>query len=482
MPAQICGSNTCAATLLFPATSAHELSGEGADDENLDLPPPDGPLNEDDSCGPVEEEENLDPAADLKEKDDDETGIDLDPVSLIDTVEDRVADAADLNAIDVGSLADDIALPDDEDGAADDAGPADDYEEPGLFDGSEVDDAGVGTGEDLGEFIDENALPSLGEGNERGLDEPLDAAFDESAPRWDRSRFQAASELSVHVPCRLLAVSGSRVVAAGPSVFVVRSDAGVSRGTGPAAKIAAVSALDDLVLVATTTGELLLSKDAGAAWASVGRIQPTAMARVVLASTPGRFWISQAGALWSVRCVGNRLEPPALVRKTETVAIAAAGSSLVVFSAPGKALALEKLRGDDETSTPVVLSESWFEGENDVVAAAACPNASALASKRSVLIARNGGESLCTHQIAGVRALAFAGDDDTVPLLALVVDPALDGAARVFDVGALKDPVIVAEIASGAHEHAAIAWDALREVLWVACDAGLIAFKRVARH
>ena len=122
-----------------------------------------------------------------------------------------------------------------------------------------------------------------------------------------------------------------------------------------------------------------------------------------------------------------------------------------------------------------------------------------------------------TSEWEGVVALAFGGDDTSSPLLALLATTggcrALrgDGVASngvLVGIPAASEPRIVAELddalcahqggaaaskaqrgSRASHSHAgppwaiaAVAWDATREALWIACPMGLLALGLTRRH
>lgn len=478
-----------AATIILaampPLSSASSTAGPPSihDEEELELPPLDGVLDDeeaDDHGEPDDHDIADEPALGEEEG----AGLDLDPTSELDAVDDAPAEGNEPahEAVDIGSLADAIELPDEGPRGADERGlTREEEEEASPFDAQGIDDAGSGTGEDLAGFVDEGALPSL------GVDDGAEAApVVEASPRWDRGRYHVATGLGAEVPCGLLAVSSSYVVAVGPAVMLVRDDARMALGTGPDIDAVAVAATEDAIFVVSRRGALFASTDGGAAWMPAAAPSPEGPP-IELAATPGRLWVRRRGSLSSMRYrEADRPEPQVVVRKEGVRAMAVAGSALVVLSERSGELVIERLRGDDEASEaeplPEPLQAVAAEG-TPVLAAAAGGRALALLAGGAVHVSRDGGRSFRKIEAGPALAVAFAGQGESACAMALVA-----GERRAEDAAALVeiDPggacTRVAEIAGAAGGPAALAWDGAREVMWVACEAGLIAFERSARH
>lgn len=454
------------------------------DDEELELPPLDGVLDDEEPAGGGGHDDEIDEAPLLG--DDDGAAFDLDPAAEIDAIDEHAAEGSDAahDAVDVGSLADAIALPDEGPRATDEHGLAHEEHDASPFDTQTSDEAGAGTGEDLAAFVDEGALPPLGANDGDELAPGAHLAQAGRASRWDRGRYHLATGLGAEVPCRLLAVSASHVVAAGPAVLVVRDGARMSRGGDPDIDAVAVAAMDGAIFAASRRGALFASTDGGDTWAPAGTLHPSAPP-IELAATPGRLWIRQQGALWSTRWSEGGAEPQVLVRKEGVRAMAAAGSSLVILAEREGHLAIERLRGDDEASAPEPLPEAMTAAAEGASMPAAGDGGRALVLLAGGVahVSRDGGRSFRVCHTGPALAASFVGTGPGARLLLLTrSERAGIAAAFVLEIDEAGTETRVAEIAAGGEGAAAIVWDPTREALWVACDAGLLAFQRSAKH
>jgi hypothetical protein len=458
------------------------------DEEELELPPLDGLADEEerDVARPLEEP---DIAEEASPGEDDGTGIDLDPAAELDVLDDAPGEGSEAarDAVDIGSLADAIALMDERPHAPDGQGLAHDEEEASLFDGQGSEDAGIGTGEDPAGFVDEDALPPLGvDDDEDGGARAAPQRPAQRASPWDRGRYHVATRLGAEVPCGLLAVSAAYVVAAGPAVLVVGHGARMARGSGPDIDAVAVAATEDTIFAASRRGVLFASTDGGDTWTAIGTLSPAAPP-IELAATPGRLWICQRGALWSLRwSVSGRAEPLVLVRKEGVRAMASVGTALLLLAERSGDVALERLRGDDEASEAEALPEAVRAAAAEgapLLAAAAGGRAIALGVGRAVHVSRDGGRTFQRCDTGPARAVTFAGTEEGAHAMVLVPgERRADGVAHLVEVDPDGACTRVAEIAGAGLGLAALAWDPAREVLWIACGAGLLAFERSARH
>jgi len=462
------------------------------EEEELELPPLDGTLDEREESDDEGDDVEID--GELSVDGDDGVAAELDPGVTLDVEDEPGADGdeAARDAVDVGAMTDAIALLDEEERTTDEEGLLRYDEDESPFDAHGDDEAGAGTGEDPSGFVDERALPPL-DADER--DEAAgalrQAAFGEQAVPWSRARWRVASGMGAQVPCSLVAVSSAHVVAAGPTVLVARGGARVTSGVGPDVDAVAVAATDEAIFVAPRRGPLFVSTDGGATWATGSVPWPSATGPLEVAATPGRLWICEGGALWSVRWdKGSRPEPPLLVRASGVRAMAAADTTLVILAERDADLVMERLRGDDEAPPAEAVPRALRAAIGDAgpgLAAAAGGRAIAVIAGRSVYVSRDGGRSYGEHEAGSALAVAFAGDgeDAQALVLATAAERGRDAPLYLMETGDDGGLVRVAEVASGAGASAcgaALAWDAAREVVWVACSAGLLAFERAPRH
>jgi hypothetical protein len=466
------------------------------EEEDLDLPPLDGALDDDEGSGVagVEDEIGDEPEG----AGDDAAAIDLDPGVTLDVGEEPSDGEADLvgEAVDIGSIADALAVTDEGDRASDESGLADEPEDQSPFDTASEDEAGAGTGEDPAAFVDEDHLPPLDGEPEDGAAGALGQACGiEPALGRERARWRVASGRGAQVPCWLVAVSPACVVAAGPTVLVAREGTRAPSAAGAGIDAVALAASDEAIFAVARRGALLASVDGGDSWATGSVPWPASRGALAIAATPGRLWICDGGALWSVRWSRrSRPEPPILVRAEGVRAMVAAGSTLVILAQRGDDLAVERLRGDDEATPAQAVPPPVRAAIGDappILAASASGRSIAILAGGAVHVTRDGGRTFRRIKVAAIAA-AFAGDDDEDDARLVVLASGAEGErdrgrgalflAEVDEDGGAVERV--ADVPGGAEAsgRAAMAWDGAREVLWVACAAGLVGFERSAQH
>ncbi|MGK4002756.1 hypothetical protein WMF31_09050 [Sorangium sp. So ce1036] len=303
------------------------------------------------------------------------------------------------------------------------------------------------------------------------------------------------------------------------TVLVVDPGALPARRAGIDASAASIALTDGALLIATRRGNLLFSEDRGktasplGAWGSGG-------AQVTLATTPGRLWVLSGKTLWSpaAGAVAHSLDAgasaaagaprrdagaappraslsPGPAVRDSVLRMSASGGVIVALTSAPSGPQLERLRGDDEGSPLLPLSGAArraAEANDGQLAAAAGGRALALSGAGLLCVSRDGGETFRVLEgLPPVVALAFAGDHKAAPLLALVAREG-ERRAQLVHVPASAAPTLVAEIGAAPHGEleeepaspgaAALAWDPSREVVWVACWAGLLALSRQRKH
>ncbi|KYF67179.1 hypothetical protein [Sorangium cellulosum] len=305
------------------------------------------------------------------------------------------------------------------------------------------------------------------------------------------------------------------------TVLVVDAGALAARRAGVDASASSIALSDAALLIATRRGNLLLSDDRGktasplGAWGSGG-------APVTLAMTPGRLWVLSGKTLWSPAAgavvvppeTGSAVTPgsarreaaPAPARGALSLSLgpalrdgvlrmSASEGVIVALTSTEAGPQLERLRGDDEGSPAVPLSGAArraAEADDGRLAAASGGRSVALSGAGLLCVSRDGGETFRVIEgLPLVVALAFAGDHRGSALLALVAREG-ERRAQLVHVPSNAAPTLIAEIEATPHgaaeddaagmPRAAIAWDASREVVWVACSAGLLALTRQRKH
>jgi hypothetical protein len=215
---------------------------------------------------------------------------------------------------------------------------------------------------------------------------------------------------------------------------------------------------------------------------------------VALAATPGRLWILAEGTLWSLAAGAGAAVPmiPA-PREGCVIRIAASGGSLLALSQARGAARLERVRGDDEGAAEIPLSGAALRAASArgaALAAGAKGRAIALAGADVLCVSRDGGVTFRAFGgLPPVLALAFAGEDEAAPLLALCAREG-DARAEVAQVRARGEATLIAAIGQergdedegAASGPAAMAWDPSREVAWIACRVGLAAIAPKREH
>jgi hypothetical protein len=261
----------------------------------------------------------------------------------------------------------------------------------------------------------------------------------------------------------------------------------------------AVALGEEALVAATARGQLLVTHDFGATVSSFGAYRTGAVAPgLELATTPGRLWVREGGAL---SCGTLPAQPAMPVRERGVLAITASSGTLLALTVTSGVPGIERFRGDDEDRKQVPLPEparAIVERAKGSVllAASAAGRCLALGDGRRVALSRDAGVTFALSDLGRVIALAFGGESADATLLGLL---APEGTARAYLVawGASGDAMRIGEVAivdrdtqegsptaeaDQAEASATIAWDAARELVWVASGAGLVALGWPQRH
>ncbi|EYF05714.1 hypothetical protein [Chondromyces apiculatus] len=469
----------------------------------LELPPLD--MDEEPEAREDDLADLLDTPGDEGDPFDDTEARDLDVVELdVDPAEGTEGGSEDEKEIDVGPLDEGMSL-DEEDG-----GWAGDEQEGGQH-GDDIDDVDAGeddggaegTGEAPEDAVDEGELPALDaddEGNYEGKDllGELPDLPDDPPPAWDPSPWATVAGAGAEVPCCALAVTGAQVVAGGSVLLVVPAGEQVARRPGldaMASAVAVADGADGAIVVATQRGRLLRSEDQGVSASPLGGWRTTGGTSAMLATTPGRLWIASEGTLWSLSEGAGAVAPAiAASREGGITGIAASGGALLALWQGKGTAQLMRVRGDDELPVDIALSGAALHVASvrgALIAAGAQGRALALGGAEVLCVSRDGGTSF---QVVGglgrVVALAFAGEEASAPLLALcaregeahaelVKVPESGAPTRIAALGEARQSEEDEDLGFGA---AALAWDAGREVAWIACQLGLLAVAPKPEH
>ena len=116
-----------------------------------------------------------------------------------------------------------------------------------------------------------------------------------------------------------------------------------------------------------------------------------------------------------------------------------------------------------------------------LLGAAAKGRAVAITDGASLSVSRDAGASFNRLPIVGIRALCFAGEEATAPLLVLRSNPSATEAALLeLDQGG--EALLRALLPGAGGGPAAMVWDATRRCVWVACASGLLALAPPPPH
>lgn len=501
-----------------PPTSRPKRPLDLENEEEMELPPLDADDDDEEAADPALEEGLIPPDDDGGDLLDDATAADLEIGIDIGSDDDDPTggDEPAEEGIDVGPLDEGIEDEDDAERpagspigrAGEDAGerhgPDDAFDDLDDLDDGDDDGGQEGTDEPIEDEVNDEDLPELDAdegGDFEGEDliaELQDQALEDRLPPWDAARWVAREGAGAAVPCCAVAVGRARVAAAGDVLLLVDEGAHATRRAGATAGGVSLAIAEAAIFVATARGGLIAVSDAGGGPSAIASWRAR-RGPIELAATPGRLWIRSSDALWriptSVDAAPAEAGPPASIRDRGIQAITVSGGSLIALTIDATGASIERKRGDDEGWQVTPLTGDAMRaarGDGARIAATAGGAALCIADPtRDLCVSRDGGASFHALPLQGVVAVAFAGDDPTAPLLA-VLD--VEEGAYVALVPASGHPTLVAEIAAAGSDDpgggddiaplgpAAVAWDATREVAWIASRAGLLALGRARKH
>lgn len=484
------------------------MPAQKRDDDDLPLPPPlHGTLDEapheelhDEGSADIEHEVAQVPedfpahALDDSEARDLDVGAELDHV-LPDHLSPDEEDGATASAgVDIGDSVVDLATDSlsDEGHLDDSTGIDGDADHDGIdhdgFDAGEDDGGAEGTSERIEDEVDPDQLPELDADDDGDVtDEELLEAFvpdasDTSLPPWSDAPWTSHAGCGARVACRQVAVYDARVVAVGQVLLLVDPEARAARSTELDSEVFSLALLNrDAIVASGSSGVLLLDPEPNATPTTIWQPQH----RVELTFAASRIWGHTEGALWRVALPPGA---PTLVRDHGVIGMASADGTLIVLARDRDAdePCIERLRSDDEgwqrqrLSGEALRLVSEHTDSGDVqICATAGGVALALVAGGELLVSRDGGADFHRCALPPTITASFAGTEADAPLVALVEDGAdavLVGISadsptvRLAEVGRLGSP----DDDDGAP--ARMVWDASRELLWMACRSGLLAF------
>lgn len=519
----------------LPANTT-DLDDDGdAIDEDIDLPP----LDADE--GDEKRDADLEDLPGLLEDDggrDDSTASELDIGSELETADEVAPSSRDSDLpLDVGALDEDLDLEDEGAGIGDGQAPegVEIDDDPAIEDARGVDDGGMeGTGENPEDGVDEALLPDMDDGEANQADaevtmaEALLAGLEVALPPWSTARWVALQGAGARVPCCAVAVAAGRVAAAGEVLLYIEEGGHAARQLPFSEGAITVGLADDALLAATPRGKLLVTRgDRGnpaslASWdAAIGG--PSNAGPLELVATADRFWIRSESAL---HCLPVDAKSASALRDDGVLAIAASagvllavsqdagppGSDATTASMKASVPVIERFRGDDEgwRATPLPpVARRVAEGAPASlrVTAAASGRLVAIDDGTTIALSRDSGATFEAVELGRVLAVTFAGDGLDAPLLVLVASASTEGRASrgplpvpsespslayLVEVTTPRLATRVASLALGEGGVSApdgspgrvamMAWDASREVVWIASNAGLVAMGRQRPH
>ncbi len=477
--------------------SVPSSSGSGDDLDDVPLPPLD---DEGDDPAHDGEDEELTGDEGGESDLDDAVAADLDVGIDLEDHEQALGDDGEAaGQLDVGALDEDLVSGDDEPGGDEDGHGGNDDDELDELDDGPDDGGAEGTLDPIEDDVDDAALPAL-DGWSEGADADDDRPHDEDAligeamraaqgrepPARDADAWEVHAGAGARLPCVAVVAHAGRVLAGGDVLLVVEDgESSAKRASlGWSGRAVSVAMADGVLAVGTARGAV--SALAGEALAPLpgwrGRGAP-----VRLAATPRRLWILAAERLF---CSASAGAPAPVDLAAPVLAMAASAGTLLALTG-GEAVAVHKVRGDDESPARAAIPDlaPATLGPGAHLAAAAAGEALAVGSAAGDLrLSRDGGATFVAHRLPPLHALAFAGDGHGADLLALV-DGALagddlwllriSGSGTVTRLLALDDHD---EDQEPAAEVAALCWDAARELGWMASARGLLAVGRATKH
>jgi hypothetical protein len=330
------------------------------------------------------------------------------------------------------------------------------------------------------------------------------------------------------------------VTAAGEVLMFVEEGGRAARPLSFGQHAMAVSLAGDVLVVATSRGEVWVGGPGPGEPRRLGSFQaelaastaastslevrdekalpkPQAFALVV---SPTRCWVRATDSLY---WLGFSNEPLACIRQSGVLAIAQAPEAMYALTTSRSRAAsparepdvrLERFRSDDEGCDDVPLPREVRQlvsrtADRLRLSVAADGRCLAIAGGDRIAVSRNGGRDFSWVELRNAVAVTFAGDTDDCPLLALSGPSGHEPSAPLLVEVPFGAPVaILAEldlplfgdecaaagtktarntrVPSTVHQgpwaSAAIAWDSSREVLWIACPLGLLALGPTRRH
>lgn len=348
-------------------------------------------------------------------------------------------------------------------------------------------DADEWKADDMGLDIDDEIASSDDDGGEEGMLDASETAIDEPLPDLDADEGDEVSEGLLLEGESSLVLDDERLPRWADVVWEPRS---IETPLDEKGELFSLSMRDVDCAAITSRGELFVSRDGGEsfdvidAWRAEASAQGDELTQVAFAENGRMFLLTGSGKL-----LVRASREGKLVRAPQSglLAMAAAKSGKVaaISADPGRGIELAESEDAGET-----WSARELEGPALVVASAPNPwlaatsGAVAMGSEAGLVVSRNGGALELVSGCAGTVAVAFAGDDESAPLVAAVYREAEDRTyiVRVSPEGMAE---VVADLGGVEAEDEdegqslgcanALAWDAARKVLWVAGAFGLVA-------
>lgn len=476
----------------------HAPSTPDDDDFEPDLPP----MDDDDGEGTSDHGDEGAEGDDIDEVDEEDRSLDdteSGDLSVGEDIDDVVEEGAgaddDAEGLDVGALDDEVdevaerADPDDPAGEIGDEDDDEDLDEP-----RDEDDGGAeGTTDSAEDSVDESALAPLGddendEDDEEGVTEAeedslLESGGDPPLPGWAAKPWEVREQAGATIACRSVAAHAGRVLATGETTLLVdEGSLGARVIEGVEDGLAVTLGGEGLGLIITRSGQLFGVEAEGSldlltTWRGTHE-------EATIASAVGRTWVLWGGVLCAAGASPREAPSP---RDRGVLAIAASRQVLTILRRESEQLVIEHLRGDDEGWRAAPLRgplRSVAAGPEPILMTAMGGALIAIGEpSRGALLSRDAGATFQAIDVLGTVAMAFAGDEPTAPLLILAATGStghlieLDAHGGATRIAAVRLDQADDELAS-----ASMAWDAARELVWIASGAGLIALGRTNTH
>ena len=440
------------------------------EEQELELP---GPIAHGDQLGIIDSTDEIDWTPPGAKDDSDARDLPIGEVEVDDDDDAPAGDRASLDAPSTTDFGDSDGLVADEPMAAAEDGQIalDEAEDIDDDEASEIDDGGVeGTSEDIGQGIDESALPELDADEDGTFDlgdlmrELASTGFgrEGEGPPWIAREEWTTADAFEDVVAAL-----GRVVAVGGDLVVLEPGARAVRRSRLPAHASRVAMSGPTIVIAAGETVTLLGPAAETSKTPLVLFQGTKPVRA-LGLAAGRVWVVAGDELW---VVASPPSTPKRVRPLGAVDLAVAGAQLFLLAADGETLALERFRGDDGDWHRIGSFD--LGGAAVGLAVSASGDALAVATSDVVHVSWDGGAAFEALPVTGVLAAGFGGNDWQTLYVLSAVDREVS--VRAVRAGSVEEIAVLHDRIDTMTREVRLAWCEARESLIVVSRDGSIA-------